>query len=154
IMFLCGTLLILYNFTESQSENLKVVGPDAPLVAVAGEDLVLPCFIKPNTNAVDMTVEWFRLDVGVSAVHLYKDHQDRNEKQAKSYIGRTSLFKEELQKGNASLKLSAIRVSDAGEYTCLIEDKSWSDDTAVQVVVKEQQRQKLEAEFEKMERFA
>ncbi|KAM9500841.1 butyrophilin subfamily 1 member A1-like [Clarias gariepinus] len=135
-MFLSVIVLILYSFTESKSEQLTVFGPEVPLYAVAGEDLVLPCFIKPNTSAVDMTVEWFKLEAGVSTVHLYKDHQDRNEKQAKSYIGRTSLFKEELQKGNASLKLSAIRISDEGEYTCLIEDKSWSDDIAVHIFVK------------------
>ncbi|KAK3546058.1 hypothetical protein QTP70_019981, partial [Hemibagrus guttatus] len=115
--------------------QLQVIGPEAPLVAVAGEDLVLPCFIKPNTSAVDMSVEWLRLEEGVSIVHLYRAHEDKNENQAQSYRGRTSLFKEELQKGNASLKLSAFKVSDAGEYKCLIEDKSWYDDITVHVIV-------------------
>ncbi|MCI4377157.1 hypothetical protein PGIGA_G00200550, partial [Pangasianodon gigas] len=137
-MFLYVTLLILFSFMESQSGMIQVVGPEAPLVAVAGEDLVLPCFIKPNTSAVDMTVEWFRLYVKDSLVHLYKDHEDRNEYQAQSYRRRTSLFKEELQKGNASLKLSALRVSDGGEYKCLVEDKSWSDDIIVNVIVEAQ----------------
>ncbi|XP_053537908.1 butyrophilin subfamily 1 member A1-like isoform X2 [Ictalurus punctatus] len=135
MMFFCVTLLILFSFTKFQSEGLTVAGPEAPLVAVAGEDLVLPCFIKPITSAVHMTVEWMRLKHGASLVHLYKDHEDRNEKQAQSYRGRTSLFKEELQKGNASLKLSALRVSDEGEYKCLIEDKSWYDDITVHVTV-------------------
>ncbi|KAF4089007.1 hypothetical protein AMELA_G00061630, partial [Ameiurus melas] len=135
MMFFCVTLLILFSFIKFQSEGLTVVGPDAPLVAVAGEDLVLPCFIKPNTSAVDMTVEWIRLEAVASLVHLYKDHEDRNEKQAQSYRGRTSLFKEELQKGNASLKLSALQVSDEGKYKCLIEDKSWYDDITVHVTV-------------------
>ncbi|XP_053089677.1 butyrophilin subfamily 1 member A1 [Pangasianodon hypophthalmus] len=134
-MILFVTLLILFSFMESQSEHLNLVGPEAPLVAVAGEDLVLPCFIRPNTSAVDMTVEWFRLYVDDSLVHLYKDHEDRNEKQAQSYRGRTSVFKEELQKGNASLKLSALRVSDEGEYKCLVDDKSWSDDITVHITV-------------------
>ncbi|XP_026792575.3 butyrophilin subfamily 3 member A3 isoform X2 [Pangasianodon hypophthalmus] len=134
-MILCLTLLILYSFMESQSEKLQVVGPDSPLVALAGEDLVLPCFIKPNTSAVDVTVEWMRLDEVASLVHLYKDHEDRNENQAQPYRGRTSLFKEELQKGNASLKLSALQVSDEGEYKCLVEDKSWYDDITVHVTV-------------------
>ncbi|XP_034159139.2 butyrophilin subfamily 1 member A1-like [Pangasianodon hypophthalmus] len=138
IMLLCVTLLILYSFMESQSESLKVVGPDAPLVAVAGEDLVLPCFIKPSTSAVDLRVEWFKLDVVDSLVHLYEDREDRNEKQAQSYRRRTSLFKEELQKGNASLRLSALRVSDEGEYKCFIEDKSWFDDITVRIVVEVQ----------------
>ncbi|XP_058250071.1 butyrophilin subfamily 1 member A1-like isoform X2 [Hemibagrus wyckioides] len=135
-MFLCVTLLtVLYNFMESQSEPLQVVGPEAPLVAAVGEDLVLPCFIKPNTSAVDMTVEWLRVDEAASLVHLYRDHEDKNEDQDQSYRGRTSLFKEELHKGNASLKLSALQVSDEGEYKCLIEDKSWYDDITVHVIV-------------------
>ncbi|XP_053353784.1 butyrophilin subfamily 1 member A1-like [Clarias gariepinus] len=134
-MYLCVCLLILYSFMQSQSEDLMVVGPESSLVAIAGEDLILPCFIKPNTSAVDMTVEWFKLDAGFSPVHFYNDHEDRNENQAQTYKGRTSLFKEELKKGNASLKLSAVRVSDEGEYKCLIEDKSWSDDVVVSVIV-------------------
>ncbi|KAM9501637.1 myelin-oligodendrocyte glycoprotein-like [Clarias gariepinus] len=133
LMFL--TLQILYSFMDLQSESLKVFGPDAPLHAVAGKDLVLPCFIKPSTSAVDMRVQWVRLDVGDTLVHLYEDHKDRNEDQAESYRARTSLFKEELQKGNASLKLSALRVSDEGEYQCLIEDKSWSDDIIIHFTV-------------------
>ncbi|XP_053537921.1 myelin-oligodendrocyte glycoprotein isoform X1 [Ictalurus punctatus] len=136
MMFLCMSLLLLFSFMESQAERLEVVGPEAPLVAIAGEDLVLPCFIKPNTSAVHMRVEWFRLDLEDSLVHLYKDHEDRDEKQAESYRGRTSLFKQELQKGNASLKLSALRVSDEGEYKCLVEEEnSWYDDITVHVTV-------------------
>ncbi|XP_047672080.1 butyrophilin subfamily 2 member A2-like isoform X2 [Tachysurus fulvidraco] len=136
-MLWCVTL-ILVSFITSQSESLQVIGPEAPLVAVAGEDLVLPCFIKPNTSAVDMTVEWFKLDVKDSLVHLYRDHEDKNEGQAQSYTGRTSLYKEELQKGNTSLKLSDLRVSDEGEYKCLVEDKSLYDDITVKVIVEAQ----------------
>ncbi|KAI5627275.1 butyrophilin, subfamily 1, member A1 precursor, partial [Silurus asotus] len=101
----------------------------------AGEDLVLPCFIKPNTSAVDMTVEFMKLEKEASLVHFYKDHEDRNENQAQPYRRRTSLFKEELQKGNALLKLSAFRVSDEGKYKCLIEYKSWYDDVTVHLTV-------------------
>ncbi|XP_047669604.1 butyrophilin subfamily 1 member A1-like isoform X17 [Tachysurus fulvidraco] len=136
-MLWCVTL-ILVSFITSQSESLQVIGPEEPLVAVAGEDLVLPCFIKPNTSAVDMTVEWFKLYVKDSLVHLYRDHEERNEAQAQSYRGRTSLYKEELQKGNTSLKLSDLRVSDEGEYKCLVEDKSWFDDITVKVIVEAQ----------------
>ncbi|XP_047669546.1 butyrophilin subfamily 1 member A1-like isoform X5 [Tachysurus fulvidraco] len=136
-MLWCVTL-ILVSFIESRSESLQVIGPEKPLVAVAGEDLVLPCFIKPNTSAVDMTVEWMRIDEVASLVHLYRDHEVRNEGQAQSYRGRTSLYKEELQKGNTSLKLSALRVSDEGKYKCLVEDKSLYDDITVKVIVEAQ----------------
>ncbi|XP_060761889.1 butyrophilin subfamily 1 member A1-like [Neoarius graeffei] len=135
---ICVTLLILSSFVESQSERFQVVGPEAPLVAVAGEDLVLPCFLKPSTSAVDMTVEWMRLEERASLVHLYQDHEDRNEEQAQPYRGRASLFKEELQKGNASLRLSPLRISDEGRYKCLIQDKSWYDDITVHITVEAQ----------------
>ncbi|GAA6092157.1 butyrophilin subfamily 1 member A1-like [Tachysurus ichikawai] len=124
-----------YGLCPKVVEQLQVVGPGASLVAVTGEDLVLPCFIKPTTSAVNMTVEWFKLYVKDSLVHLYKNHGDRNEDQVQSYRGRTALFKEELQKGNASLKLSDLRVSDEGFYKYLVEDKSWSDDITVNVTV-------------------
>ncbi|XP_030632628.1 butyrophilin subfamily 1 member A1 [Chanos chanos] len=117
------------------TNQFQVVGPAGPLVAVAGEDLVLPCSLKPNISAVDMTVEWSRLHGSDTLVHLYTDHEDRNEKQIQSYRERTALFKEELQKGNTSLKLFKVRVSDEGEYKCLIDNKNWQDDVTVEVRV-------------------
>ncbi|KAI4872502.1 hypothetical protein NFI96_018634 [Prochilodus magdalenae] len=115
---------------------LKVVGPAAPLVAEAGEDLVLPCSITPSVSAEDMMVEWIRLELKDTQVHLYKGYQDRNQKQMESYRGRTALFKEELKKGNTSLKLSALQPSDEGVYQCYIEYGTWADDVMVYVEVK------------------
>uniref|UniRef100_A0A3B1JVT9 Ig-like domain-containing protein n=1 Tax=Astyanax mexicanus TaxID=7994 RepID=A0A3B1JVT9_ASTMX len=131
-----GELFIsLFILLTVRGESLKVVGPDAPLVFEAGEVLVLPCSIQPNTSAVDMTVEWYRLDAADRFVHLYENHRDIKEKQDQFYRGRTALFREELQKGNTSLRLSDVRVSDEGAYKCLIKDKSWYDDITVQVTV-------------------
>ncbi|XP_036417969.1 butyrophilin-like protein 2 [Colossoma macropomum] len=137
MMFLCVMLLIFSGFMETTSENFKVVGPAAPLVVEAGEDVVLPCSLQPSISAVDMMVEWIRPDLSDNRlVHLYKDHKDTNDKQIKSYRGRTALFKEELQKGNTSLKLSAVQPSDEGVYQCAIKSESWFDDIAVHVEVK------------------
>uniref|UniRef100_A0A3B4DS46 Ig-like domain-containing protein n=1 Tax=Pygocentrus nattereri TaxID=42514 RepID=A0A3B4DS46_PYGNA len=117
-------------------KNFKVVGPVEPLVVEAGEVLVLPCSLQPNISAVDMTVEWIRTDRTDSdkLVHLYEGHKDTNDKQMKSYRGRTALFKEELQKGNTSLKLSAVQPSDEGVYQCYVESGSLYDDVTVHVV--------------------
>ncbi|XP_037399497.1 ribonuclease inhibitor-like isoform X2 [Pygocentrus nattereri] len=134
--FLFVMLLLFSAFLESESENFKVVGPAAPLVAEAGEDLVLPCSVKPSISVVDMRVEWFRLHQTDSVVHVYDGYEDSNEYQMESYRGRTALFKEELQKGNTSLKLSALQISDEGAYKCYIESMSWSDDVTVYVEVK------------------
>ncbi|XP_050958577.1 butyrophilin subfamily 1 member A1 isoform X1 [Labeo rohita] len=134
--FICVTLLIMSGITDSRSEQYEVVGPADPVFVVAGDDVILPCSVKPSTSVVDMTVEWFRSDLKDSQlVHLYEDHVDKNTNQIQSYRGRTKLNHQELQRGNASLKLSSVRVSDEGLYKCFIQSKSWSDDATVNVSV-------------------
>ncbi|XP_072513755.1 uncharacterized protein [Salminus brasiliensis] len=133
-------LLSFSGLMETISERFTVVGPAAPLVVEAGEDLVLPCSLQPKISAVDMMVEWFRTDLTGTdpLVHLYLNYEVRNEKQIKSYRGRTALFKEELKKGNASLKLSALQPSDEGSYKCLIKSDSFYEDTTLRVEVNAQ----------------
>ncbi|XP_066517836.1 ribonuclease inhibitor-like isoform X2 [Hoplias malabaricus] len=135
-MFLSVTLLILTGFMKAASEPFKVIGPAAPLIAEEGEDVVLPCSLRPNISAVDMRVEWSKLRERTLTVHLYKDHTDRTDDQAEDYRGRTSLFKEELKNGNTSLKLSAVQPSDEGLYNCLIQSSSGYDDINIEVKVK------------------
>ncbi|CAM4335945.1 unnamed protein product [Leuciscus chuanchicus] len=132
--FICLTLLLVSGITDSRSEQYTVVGPADPVFAVAGEEVILPCSVKPSISVVDMRVEWFRLDLKDS-VHLYEDHEDRNTEQIQSYRGRTKLIHQELQRGNASLKLSTVQISDEGRYKCFIQSKSWFDDGTVDVRV-------------------
>ncbi|KAL0196784.1 hypothetical protein M9458_005324, partial [Cirrhinus mrigala] len=112
-----------------------VVGPADPVFAVAGEDVILPCSVKPIISVVDMRVEWFRPGLKDSLVHLYEDRKDRNTEQIESYRDRTKLIHQELQRGNASLKLSSVQVSDEGLYKCFIQSKSWYDAVPVDVRV-------------------
>ncbi|XP_030635139.1 butyrophilin subfamily 1 member A1-like [Chanos chanos] len=117
-----------------KNDQFQVVGPDGPLVVGAGEDLILPCSLKPNISAVDMTVEWFKLHTSDLLLHLYEGGAE-SKNQIQSYRGRTSLFKEELQKGNASLKLSRVKTTDEGEYKCVVRSENWIDDIAFSVSV-------------------
>uniref|UniRef100_A0A8C9SN67 Ig-like domain-containing protein n=1 Tax=Scleropages formosus TaxID=113540 RepID=A0A8C9SN67_SCLFO len=116
--------------------RFEVLGPAQPVVAVAGEDVVLPCYIKPNISAVDLSIEWFRVHSEDPLVHLYRDHEDRNEKQIPSYSERTSLFPEELRNGNTSLKVKNVRGSDNGQYKCLVQSAEWYDDSYINVHIK------------------
>lgn len=82
-------------------------------------------------------VEWFRLNQEQeSLVHLYKNHMDQNSRQVQSYQHRTTLLKEDLKMGNASLKLSKVQFSDEGKYKCLIQSESHYDDTDVHLLVR------------------
>ncbi|XP_056606752.1 butyrophilin subfamily 1 member A1-like isoform X5 [Triplophysa dalaica] len=134
--FVC-VALIVFGFTRSAELN-HLVGPTHPLFVVAGDDAILPCYIKPNTSAVDMRVEWFKLDQQDSVVHLYEARENQTTEQSQSYRGRTSLFQPELQKGNASLRLSTVQVTDNGTYKCFIQSESWYDDITVDIIVEDQ----------------
>ncbi|XP_066512788.1 myelin-oligodendrocyte glycoprotein-like [Hoplias malabaricus] len=139
-MFLCVTLLALTGFVKSTAvtERFKVVGPAAPLIVDHGEDVVLPCSLQPKVSAVDMSVEWRKLEMTTLTVHLYKDFKDRLDEQAEIFRGRTSLSKEGLKTGNTSLKLSAVQPSDEGVYICLIKSRSGYDDVTVRLKIREE----------------
>uniref|UniRef100_A0A8C9R3T6 Ig-like domain-containing protein n=1 Tax=Scleropages formosus TaxID=113540 RepID=A0A8C9R3T6_SCLFO len=133
---LCFILLLLQLTTVSTLKRFEVLGPPDPVDAVVGEDVVLPCYLKPNISAVDLSIQWLQLESSDRLVHLYQDHEDRNKNQVPSYRGRTSLFPEQLKNGNVSLKLRNAQVSDNGEYKCLVESQEWYEDYSIHVYIK------------------
>ncbi|XP_076119046.1 butyrophilin subfamily 3 member A2-like isoform X2 [Alosa pseudoharengus] len=116
----------------STTAGVEVVGPDGPVVGVVGEDLILPCSLKPSTSAVDDEVTWL---IGRDIVHHHKNRQDWTDQQLPAYRGRTSLFTEELQRGILSLKLSGVRRSDANTYRCYIATDTMPAEVTVSVKV-------------------
>ncbi|XP_041094722.1 erythroid membrane-associated protein-like isoform X4 [Polyodon spathula] len=101
----------------ADSLTVKVLG--SPLIVREGEDAVLPClFLSPDTNAESLEVKWY--GVQETLVHTYLDHKDVLDAQIDKYKGRTSLFQEELRKGNVSLQIRGVRISDKGSYSCCV----------------------------------
>ncbi|XP_042185230.1 butyrophilin subfamily 3 member A2 [Oncorhynchus tshawytscha] len=130
-----GILFISVSLITTGSSEVQVVGPADPVVALAGDDIILPCSLEPNVSAEDMTVEWTRLYLKTN-VHLYLDGRDSNDEQHPSYRGRTSMFHEELKKGNVSLKLTRVTLSDAGSYRCFLPTlTSQVKETTIQLLV-------------------
>ncbi|XP_046902074.1 butyrophilin subfamily 1 member A1-like isoform X2 [Hypomesus transpacificus] len=117
-----------------------VITPVQQITVVAGESLVLPCYVNPSVSAEGWTVEWLKLSVDRDQrnIHLYKDGRDDNENQNPSFKARTALFKEELKTGNTSLKLLWVRGTDEGTYKCIVMSPTskWYDDSNIEVHVK------------------
>ncbi|XP_064787011.1 selection and upkeep of intraepithelial T-cells protein 5-like isoform X3 [Oncorhynchus masou masou] len=131
-----GILFISVSLITTGSSEVQVVGPADPVVALAGDDVILPCSLKPNVSAEDMVVQWTRLNRKAEKVHLYLDSRDSNEDQSPSYRGRTSMFHEELKNGIVSLKLNRVTLSDTGSYRCFFPKlTSLVTETTVQLFV-------------------
>uniref|UniRef100_A0A7N6BKH5 Ig-like domain-containing protein n=1 Tax=Anabas testudineus TaxID=64144 RepID=A0A7N6BKH5_ANATE len=91
----------------------NVTGSHEPVRAVVGDDVILPCHLEPPFDVTTLRVDWtFNGDLTV--------HRDDPDSQHKKFKHRTSLFHDELHKGNISLKLTNVSETDAGNYTCYV----------------------------------
>ncbi|XP_051251115.1 butyrophilin subfamily 1 member A1-like isoform X7 [Dicentrarchus labrax] len=120
-----STLVFLYTavfllLTHCCGGQSQMVGPSKPILAMLGEDIILPCHLQPATDVVNKTLEWARLDLKPRFVHVRRDGVELLLNQNPSYVGRTTLSTDKLKHGDMSLKLSKVRLTDGGTYKCLI----------------------------------
>ncbi|XP_071382249.1 butyrophilin-like protein 2 [Centroberyx affinis] len=114
-------------------DGLSLKSQLRPIVAVVGEDIILPCHLEPAMDADAMTLEWARPDLTPRFVHVWRDGRELVSYKNPSYEGRTSLFIDKLKHGDISLKLSKVKLSDEGKYRCFI--PSLGRDSITELVV-------------------
>uniref|UniRef100_A0A3Q2D795 Ig-like domain-containing protein n=1 Tax=Cyprinodon variegatus TaxID=28743 RepID=A0A3Q2D795_CYPVA len=111
---MCIYSLFIYFFSTTVITVKKI-----PTVkAMLGDDVVLPCQVKPPEDPTQTTVEWGRPDLKPRFVFVWHNQKEYIADQNKVFRGRTSLFHDKLKDGNVSLKLSNVRHSDNGKYRC------------------------------------
>nr|CAJ83577.1 novel protein similar to vtcn1 [Xenopus tropicalis] len=91
-------------------------------------DVILGCTFIPDTTQTN-NIQWEK--VGTSGVvYKYENGKSLLNDQNAAFKGRASLFLGEIINGNASLKLTQVKLSDAGTYRCIITNsKGTGDDT-------------------------
>uniref|UniRef100_U3J1N8 Uncharacterized protein n=1 Tax=Anas platyrhynchos platyrhynchos TaxID=8840 RepID=U3J1N8_ANAPP len=99
----------------------QVVGPDHPVTATVGQDVVLPCHLSPQRDAHSLDVRWIRDHIS-ETVHHYRNGQDLYGEQMGAYAGRTELVRDGLSAGSLDLRITGLRPSDDGLYICTVED--------------------------------
>uniref|UniRef100_A0A8P4KEJ9 Ig-like domain-containing protein n=1 Tax=Dicentrarchus labrax TaxID=13489 RepID=A0A8P4KEJ9_DICLA len=92
-----------------------VIGSDKPVTVTVGDNAILPCYLEPPFDVRTLTVEWKR---DGRFVHISRHGKDYLDLQDENFRGRTSVFHEEMIRGNISLKLTNVTELDAGSYTC------------------------------------
>uniref|UniRef100_A0A8C4Y236 Butyrophilin subfamily 1 member A1 n=1 Tax=Gopherus evgoodei TaxID=1825980 RepID=A0A8C4Y236_9SAUR len=114
--------------------NFKVTGPDHPITAIAGKEIVLPCHLLPRMSAENMEVRWYRTQF-LEVIHLYKDGVDHYEKQMPSYQGRTELLRDGIADGNIALRIYRITPADEGHYSCFIQSSTFYGEAMLELKV-------------------
>ncbi len=99
------------------SEELRVVCPNKTIKAVEKLNVSLPCQLDPRVDMSTSTVDWKRNDVN-KVVHAYRHGQDHLHDQMDQYRTRTFLNHEVLRRGNLTLWISLVQLSDSGPYRC------------------------------------
>uniref|UniRef100_A0A3Q1GFQ7 Ig-like domain-containing protein n=1 Tax=Acanthochromis polyacanthus TaxID=80966 RepID=A0A3Q1GFQ7_9TELE len=99
------------------TEKPQVIGSLVPIQAAVGEDVILPCHLKPESDVRKLTVEWKH---NKTTVHMYRSLADDPDSQDERFKNRTRLFRDEMVRGNISLNLSYVTEQDKGIYTCSV----------------------------------
>ncbi|XP_063174767.1 butyrophilin subfamily 1 member A1-like [Chroicocephalus ridibundus] len=116
------------------SAEFRVVGPDRPLLATVGQDVVLPCHLSPRADARSLEIRWIRYQFS-ETVHLYRKGEDLVGAQMREYAGRTELVRDGLSGGTLDLRLAGVRPSDDGQYVCTVRDAASYGEATVELEV-------------------
>ncbi|KGL75321.1 Butyrophilin subfamily 3 member A2, partial [Tinamus guttatus] len=117
--------------------QFKIIPPDNPVIGVVGTGVILPCQLEAKTISERLSIQWiFATNSEKIDVSIYdgKNTQDPVTED-KRYQGRTSFFHTEFDKGNVSLYLRNVTVSDKGKYTCSVFFENWYDEVVVELSV-------------------
>lgn len=97
-----------------------LIGSPQPIIALAGDDVILPCRLEPPISASSRAVEWTKPGLDPEYIHVHQDGRLVYQSQNPLYKYRTALFVDQLINGNVTLKLFSVKISDAGRYKCFL----------------------------------
>ncbi|MEQ2283559.1 hypothetical protein AMECASPLE_012641 [Ameca splendens] len=107
--------VFLFEFLVIQTFIWPCTGGDPKVTCVYSQSCILPCNVHTSSDSV---ILWNHITSEDSVVHSYYNGQDQLGHQNQQFKGRTSLFKDLISRGNASLKLTGVKVQDEGRYRC------------------------------------
>ncbi|XP_074821964.1 CD276 antigen isoform X2 [Natator depressus] len=140
-------LLILVLLVLAPAGSVDIRVPDDPVIALFGRDAVLHCSFLPDTSfsLAELSLIWQLTDTK-RLVHSFASGRDQLADQGSGYVNRTALFYEELPRGNVSLLLRRVQISDEGSFTCFVRVHSYSSAAVTLQVAGERREEVLAVE--------
>uniref|UniRef100_A0A671UV71 Ig-like domain-containing protein n=1 Tax=Sparus aurata TaxID=8175 RepID=A0A671UV71_SPAAU len=112
-------LFSLYSLPVTTGQS-NLICSTQPIVAHAGDDVILSCRLDPPISASSRTVEWTKPGLDPEYIHVHQDGRLVYQSQNPLYNYRTALFVDQLINGNVSMKIFRVKTSDAGKYKCFL----------------------------------
>ncbi|XP_047423844.1 uncharacterized protein LOC124995485 [Mugil cephalus] len=111
-----------------------LVRGDTDVSCYVEESCILPCSFQKDPEVV---IHWTKLTEGLPRVHSFSKNQDQLEDQDQNFGNRTSLFKDQISRGNASLLLTGVTSEDWGQYQCYTRTTSGIERSIINLKVKD-----------------
>ncbi|XP_021238286.1 uncharacterized protein LOC110390978 [Numida meleagris] len=117
--------------------QFKIIPPNNPVLGIVGKGVTLPCQLEAKTISERLSVQWiFSGKTANIDVTTYDGKNTLNPvREEKTYQGRTHFFQTEINKGNLSLHLKNVMISDKGKYICSVSLENWYDEVIVDLDV-------------------
>ncbi|XP_062301176.1 butyrophilin subfamily 3 member A2-like [Scomber scombrus] len=113
--------IIFLPLIQSSIGEVQIIGSSQPILATVGDDIILPCHLKPAVDASNMPVAWLRPDLNPTVVHLWKEGAELVFTKHIDYDARTSLSLRKMKQGDISLTLHKVVLTDNGTYKCYLQ---------------------------------
>uniref|UniRef100_A0A3B5QX04 Ig-like domain-containing protein n=1 Tax=Xiphophorus maculatus TaxID=8083 RepID=A0A3B5QX04_XIPMA len=105
---------------------------DAEISCNFKQSCILPCSFQSYGEPI---LHWTQLESSELRVHSYYDNQDQLGPQNENFRGRTSLFQDQISRGNASLLLREVQLQDQGRYSCYISTIKGHEESIIRLSV-------------------
>ncbi|KAK4806702.1 hypothetical protein QYF61_027703, partial [Mycteria americana] len=116
----------------------KIIPPDKPVIGVIGKGVILPCQLKDKIIPERLSVQWVftgNSEKKSDVTTYYGKNTHNPVHEYETYQGRTNFFQSEFNKGNVSLHLKNVMLSDKGKYICSVFFENWYDEVVVDLDV-------------------
>ncbi|XP_068115985.1 CD276 antigen homolog [Hyperolius riggenbachi] len=132
------TVSVLF-IAVSEAGAWRLTGNEAPIKVLVGQDVKIPCSIPDLSTPLDLRKIIIRWTLRSPRGHKIPVYHFEESRHTAVRLG-SNIADEDIKKGDASLNISQVQISDDGEYTCTVtvNPNEGSAMTKVQVSVKPQ----------------
>uniref|UniRef100_A0A663EYT8 Uncharacterized protein n=1 Tax=Aquila chrysaetos chrysaetos TaxID=223781 RepID=A0A663EYT8_AQUCH len=133
---------LLFLLLNLNTKLYIIITPDKPVIGVIGKGVILPCQLNIKIIPERLLVQWVftghskKIDV----ITYGGKNADKPVYEDETYQGRTNIFWSEFNKGDVSLHLKNVTLSDKGKYTCSVFFENWYDEAVVDLDVAERKK--------------